>query len=119
MCRRRASFWVGRLLFLPGLAGGRAVCGSQATLLEADLGHSSRPPPSPGLAPPVPWHQSRQRRRSQNPLQAGGKGDMDGEEVATRHETRGVPRFTPRLPSGRSPSAPLGRRTPSHSHCPL
>ena len=120
VCRRRAPLWVGMLLFLPGLAGAAgAVCKALRLPCSKQI-WVTLPAPHPAQAwhPPVPWHQSQQRRRSQNPLQAGGKGDTDGEEVAAgvRQEECPASHTAPANPI----SPPLGRgRRLSHSRCPL
>lgn len=109
VCRRRAPLWVGRLLFLPGLAGAAgAVCVALRPPCSKQQTWVTLPAPHPAQAwhPPVPWHQSRQRRRSQNPLQAGGKGDMDGEEVATGMRREECPASHTAPPQRPIPSAP-------------
>lgn len=69
-------------------------------------------PPSPGLAPPVPWHQSRQRRRSQNPLQAGGMRRHGWKEVATGMRPKECPALAhPALPAANPIQPPLGGRS--------
>lgn len=67
-------------------------------------------PPSPGLSPPgmtgfhpIPWHQSLQRRRSQNPLQAGGRRGTRRHRVATGPRQRKPPPHPPRRPTQEPP----------------
>lgn len=113
VCRRRAPLWAGMPLFLPGLAGAAgAVCMDLRLPCSKQQIWVTLPAPHPAQAwhPPVPWHQSRQRRRSQNPLQAGGKGDTDGEEVAVGVRQEECPPRTRRPLSGQSHQPPAGPR---------
>ena len=66
-----------------------------------------RPLPRPQERPllPVPWHQSPRRRRSQSPLQAGGRGDEETESPQARDKGSPSP-LAPAPPPRREPPIP-------------
>lgn len=105
--------WQGRQGLCVWLSGYPAQSSRPGSLFPA-------PNPAQAWHPPVPWHQSRQRRRSQNPLQAGGKGDMDGVEVAAGVRREECPASHTAPPQRPIPSAPrwatAGRRATHIAH---
>ena len=121
---QEASSSLGRDASSPSRAGGGGrgcVRGSQATLLEADLGHSSRPPPSTGLAPPCTLASITAEKKVPKSSAGWRQGRHGWRGGGRRRETRGVPCLAHRAPPAANPiSPPLGRgRRLSHSHCPL
>lgn len=120
MCRRRG-------LWLEDSALTKLEAGWQSGCLPEAVGRGCSPLRSPIFLPPsstqsrlsppgatgfqpVPWHQSLQRRRSRNPLQAAA-GETPEETELPQAPTKEGPSCTPSPPTGPSNpiSPPLGR----------